>query len=399
MTIPLKSALNVEPAGRPERTPLVIERIGELGQFWALRNEWNELLRASGSHRLFLTWEWMYTWCRHFLEDRRLSIVTVRSGGELLAVAPLALRPSRFQRLLPFPALEFLGTGSVGSDYLDLLVRRGLEDEVLGALASHLTEGKEVLELSCVESTAAVANTLAVQLRRRGWGAQTTTTDTCPRIDLSGHTWESYLGSLGSTHRYNWRRRMKGLEKQWRVRLELARTEEQRAESMRVLMALHQQRWHERGSPGAFHTPALVAFHEEVSRLALQQGWLRLYVLRIDDKPAAALYGFLYNGTFYFYQSGFDPALGRHSVGLVLMGLAIKSAIDEGARVYDFLRGDESYKFLWAREERRLVRLELFPPCARGRVWRRTVALRARIKQWFGLASTAGPAGPSEERT
>src|SRR5689334_6971611 len=349
MSIPLKGMLNPEPAGRPGapadagHAPLVIERIGSLDQFRDLRDEWSELLQASASRRLFLTWEWMHTWCRHLLEDRQLHLLTVRCGGELVAIAPLALRPSRPQRVLPFSALEFLGMGSVGSDYLDLLIRRGHEDAVQGALAAYLTEHKFILELSRVEASAAQASALARQLRRHGWDAKTTTTDTCPLIDLSRHTWESYLASLGSTHRYNWRRRLKGLEKQWKVRLDLARSEDQRAESMRVLIALHQRRWHQRGSPGAFHTSGLVGFHEEISRLALQPRGLRPYVLRLDENPAAALYGFSYNGTFYFYQSGFDPGLGKHSVGLVLMGLAIRNAIEEGAKVYDFLRGDEPY--------------------------------------------------------
>ena len=64
-----------------------------------------------------------------------------------------------------------------------------------------------------------------------------------------------------------------------------------------------------------------------------------------------------------------------------MMGLAIKSAIEEGAAVYDFLRGDETYKSLWACEERELIRLELFPPCARGAFYRQTIELRLNIKK------------------
>ena len=399
MSIPMNRAAILDPAGLPDqaaaarRGPLVIEKIEDLERFAALRGEWADLLRASDAPRLFLTWEWMHTWCRHLLEDRRLHIVAVRCGGELAAIAPLAVRPSRLLRLLPFSALEFLGMGSVGSDYLDVVVRRGFEDEVQALLASYLSEHKFVLELCRVEAAGAQANGLARKLRQRNWHVRVATTDTCPLIDLSRHSWESYLNSLGSTHRYNFRRRLRGLEKQWRVRFEQVATEEQRVDAMRALIALHQKRWHQRGSPGAFHTAGLVAFHEELSRLALQQGWLRLYVLRLDDRPAAALYGFHYHGTFYFYQSGFDPALGKHSVGLVLMGLAIQSAIADGAKVYDFLRGDEPYKFLWAQGERRLVRLELFPPCARGRICQRTTELRWGIKKLLGFAAMVEPAG------
>ena len=136
---------------------------------------------------------------------------------------------------------------------------------------------------------------------------------------------------------------------------------------------MHQQRWRGRGGSSGLHTPRLVAFHEEFSRLALARGWLRLYTLTVDDHPIASIYGFRYADTFYFYQSGFDPRYGRHSVGLVALGLAIKAALEEGVREFDLLHGDEEYKFRWARRTRELQRLELYPPAVRTWLFRRVI--------------------------
>jgi CelD/BcsL family acetyltransferase involved in cellulose biosynthesis len=85
------------------------------------------------------------------------------------------------------------------------------------------------------------------------------------------------------------------------------------------------------------------------------------------------VYGFRYRDTFFFYQSGFDPRLARASVGLLAVGLSIKAAVEEGAREYDFLHGDEAYKFHWARRTREIGRLELYPPHVRGRLYRRAI--------------------------
>ncbi len=359
---------------------IVVEKVDSSQRFGTLKDEWNELLKDSTSDCLFLTWEWLHTWWKHLAGDRRLNIITVRIDGRLAAIAPLVQRSSQWRRLLPFPVLEFLGSGSVGSDYLDILVRRGQERQALAALAESLAGGKLMLEFSQVERSSAQAIGLALQLKQQGWIFTRHLTDFCPYIDLSGHDWESYLASLGSAHRYNLRRRIRNLEKQWSVRFERVQSEEQRTEALRELVRLHETRWRARNSPGVFHDPALVAFHDELSRLALRRGWLRLYVLRLDGRPVAALYGFNYHNTFYFYQSGFDPGYGRHSVGLVIMGLAIKSAIEEGLRVYDFLRGDESYKMLWTRDERELVRLGLYPSGEYGMVYRQAMELRWGIK-------------------
>jgi CelD/BcsL family acetyltransferase involved in cellulose biosynthesis len=158
--------------------------------------------------------------------------------------------------------------------------------------------------------------------------------------------------------------------KQFEVRFEQVRSEEQRREALSLLIALHNSRWRNRASSEAFYTADLVSLHDELSRLALEQGWLRLFVLWLDGKPAAALYGFSYHGVFYYFQAGFDPIYGKHSVGLVTMGLAIKSAIEEGVEEYDLLHGDEPYKFHWARAARELGRLELYPPGARGLLYK-----------------------------
>ena len=107
--------------------------------------------------------------------------------------------------------------------------------------------------------------------------------------------------------------------------------------------------------------------------LALESGWLRLYELRLDDRPVAATYCFAHYGRFYFYQGAFDERYRQHSLGLVAMGLTIRAAIEEGAVDFDMLYGEESYKWLWARETRRLERLELFPAHIGGRLHQRTV--------------------------
>jgi len=363
---------------------IVIEKIEDPDRFAQLREEWDRVLGDCATGGVFLTWEWMHTWWKHLAEDRRLHLLALRRDGELLALAPLAQRSARWRRLLPFRALEFLGTGSVGSDYLDVLVRRGCERPALGALAGHLAEHGGVLELARVNRAGGHAAELARMLQPSGWSHTVTTTDVCPYIDLSAADWDGYLARLGPSHRYNVRRRLRKLGQRFRVRLECAASEDQRHAALMELVRLHQMRWHELGQPGVFPNEPLVAFHEEFSGLALRRGWLRLFVLTVDDQPVAALYGLRYRDTFHFYQSGFDPAWRRHSVGLVTMALAIRHAIGEGATTFDFLRGDEPYKSLWTHTHRELVRIDLFPPTVRGALCRQTMDLRGSLKRGLG---------------
>lgn len=358
-----------------------LDTIHDEADFERLREEWNELLEDSASDCLFLTWEWLHTWWKHLRGSRKLHIITLRRGGRLIAVAPLAVRPPAAKRLLPFRVVEFLGTGQVGSDYLDVIVRREAEEEALAALGDRLGEEKLMFELAQVRKDSSLVAALAARLGRHGWTSAAQRTEVCPYIPLAGHSWDTYLSGLGADHRYNFRRRLKNLGKQFDVRFEPVASESRRREVLGTLVELHNRRWEERGGSTAFHTAGLLSFHEDLSRLAFERGWLRLFALRLNGNTAASLYGFRYGRTFYFYQSGFDSAYLKHSIGLVTMGLAIKSAIEEGAGEYDLLHGDEAYKSHWAGTARDLERLELYPPGGRGVYYRSTVSLTRAVRR------------------
>jgi CelD/BcsL family acetyltransferase involved in cellulose biosynthesis len=354
--------------------PPQVERITDVDAFGALRQAWNDLVEASDCG-VFLTWEWLFTWWKHLGEDRRLSILAVRRGSELVALAPFALRPRSLSRAQPLPLLEFLGSGFVGSDYLDVIVRQGSDAEARQALVAYLSKDRPALKWTNLKQGESAAAGVLAGLSERGWATAETKTNICPFIPLAGVTWDSYLASLSAEHRYNFHRKWKRLNRDYAVRFEQVRTGEQCREAIDLLIAQHNLRWETRGGSDAFHNDSLVEFHREWTQVALERGWLRLYVLRLNEKPAACLYGLMYRGTFYFYQSSFDAAYQQCSVGLLAMGLAIQSAIGEGAREYDLLHGSESYKSHWSRDSRDLARLEAFPPSVLGKFWRVSVDL------------------------
>jgi hypothetical protein len=298
--------------------------------------------------------------------------LAVRAGGELIAVAPFRITAGTAY----LPCLEMLGTGDAGSDYLDVIVRRGWEDDALAAIEQFIRLQHTPLRLTHL-GPSAVAEQLADRLAERGWTRTQAAGGICPYIRLTGHTWDSYLATLGASHRANVRRRIRALEQKFEVRFQQVTTELERRVAMPALMDYHTRRFDAHGT--AFGSKATRAFHDEVTRLALERGWLRLYVLRLNGDPAAVMYGFVYNDTFYFYQHGFDDRYQQHSIGLVLMGLTIRAAIGEGAAEFDMLWGIEPYKFLWARDRRELRNIHLFPASIGGSIHRHLFTARRRV--------------------
>ena len=130
-----------------------IQRIQDLSGFAALRPHWDGLLAASGANNPFLTFEWLHAWWTNLRGNARLQTIAVWSDNELIAIAPLmsTRTPGWFTRL------EFLGTGHAGSDYLDLIVRRGRESEALDALAHFVASERQTLMLEHVPETSLAA--------------------------------------------------------------------------------------------------------------------------------------------------------------------------------------------------------------------------------------------------
>jgi CelD/BcsL family acetyltransferase involved in cellulose biosynthesis len=366
--------------------PLVLEsalsvaEVNDTATFRGLRDEWNELLADSDSNCFFLTWEWLYSWWENLAESRQLQILTVRAQGRLIAIAPFALRSPSLSSGHPYPVLEFLGSGYAGSDYLDIIVRKHFERQAVEAIAVHLGQRECMVKWTNLSPQAQVGG-LASKLSESGWSCESTVTNLCPYIPLEGKTWPSYLAELSSQHRYDYHRKLRRLNREFTVTFERALAPRECSEALDLLIELHNSRRSTLGGSDAFHTPELRAFHHELVIRAMDRGWLRLFVLKLNGKPAAALYGLNYGEKFYFYQSGFDPAYNRWSVGLITMGLSIQAAIEEGAHEYDLLHGDEPYKSHWSRHSRDLTRFELFPPGLVGQLFHGSVDLLRSARQ------------------
>ena len=176
------------------------------------------------------------------------------------------------------------------------------------------------------------------------------------------------------------RRRLRAVNADFGVQFDLVDSHHERRDALDELIQYSERRWKNDGGTAAFPSPELVAFHHHVTRRAMDEGWLRLYTLRLNGVIAGVMYGFVVDKKFFFYQHGYDDTYARHSLGLVVMAMSIRAAIEEGVREFDMLYGHESYKSLWAREHRPLTRLQLFPPHVTGTLMRKQVETRQALR-------------------
>jgi CelD/BcsL family acetyltransferase involved in cellulose biosynthesis len=196
-----------------------------------------------------------------------------------------------------------------------------------------------------------------------------------PVVEFGGASWEEFFAGCSRNVRQDarWRERM--LVREYDARFHQG--DPGRFESdFDTLLALHDLRW--RGA-SLFSGPER-AFQREFARLAADRGWLRLWFLELNGKPAAAWYGFRFGNSYAAYQSGRDPAFERLSLGTALDWYTIRVACEEGASEYRYLRGGERYKYRFATNDPGLVSIAV----ARGVLGRSLLSLRLRFRENTG---------------
>ena len=108
------------------------------------------------------------------------------------------------------------------------------------------------------------------------------------------------------------------------------------------------------GAKGRFMTSGMEEFF---TALAGQAGWQVDLLCGADGRPAAATFSWAAADGFYLYNSAFDRT-SEASPGIVLLSMLIERAIEATCPTFDFLKGDEPYKFRLGATARPLYRFE-----------------------------------------
>jgi CelD/BcsL family acetyltransferase involved in cellulose biosynthesis len=331
---------------------LVVEELSGADALSSLAPEWQALFDVTNASP-FLSWEWISAWHKWLGRGKHPRLFCAREGG--LLVGLLALGEEE-RRLKGTPArvrrISFLGDQLGGSDYLDVLALPGYEQECARVLFGHVAERVDfdIMELDGLPCDSPSAPWLAWR-----FGSDTNfkyrlePRYVCPQVRL-GKSWEDLLRGFSRASYFS--RNMRRLRKLPGFDHRVVTAPGQAVEAFERFLVLHELSWASRGGSSATGSRSVKDFHRDVVvRLALA-GRLRFEEIWIDGACRASLYGISGGERYCFYLSGYDPAWAKHSLGFAVIGLSIAGAVERGVKIYDLLRGAESYKFEWANETR-----------------------------------------------
>ena len=86
-------------------------------------------------------------------------------------------------------------------------------------------------------------------------------------------------------------------------------------------------------------------------------GPVRLMFLTVGARRIAAGILVVDGDRLMFYNAGSDPEARELSPGVLLAGESVRFASEHGMRAFDFLRGNEPYKYEWGSVDEPIQRL------------------------------------------
>ena len=320
--------------------------------FKSLASEWDSLVDRAMTATPFQKLGYQKAWWTHLGPGELYTIVLRDPAQNLCAVCCLYL----LEDILYF-------NGCVEeTDYLDLIVPEHAARQawtlVFDTLESDQFPRWQGLSLCNIPEQSPSREILADLARARGYTVQSRVQDVCPII-LLPDTFDDYLMALDKKQRHEIRRKIRRASAA-STELHVVASDETLDSAVEDFLRLLQlsttekEGWLNEGRRRVFH---------EVAAEAQDQGNLQLLFLRQGTRNIAALFNFDYKGRIWVYNSGMDIVeFGKLSPGVVLTAAAIELAIEAGRHTFDFLRGDEEYKYRFGARDTHIYHLQLDRP-------------------------------------
>jgi len=296
----------------------------------ACRDDWHQLFARAAHTSPFVSYEWFAALDRHLLQ-RSPEIIMFWRDDTLLGIAPVEVMDD---------TLVFIADERV-TDLCDVICDREYTQEIIAALARMIIHDDLGVRLFPVEEDSPLAQLLPASVN----DMKIEQGDICPFIRLSG-SWDAYLGTINGKLRHELRRKLRKADATTFTSLP-----GKDITALFDLMAASDQ------SKQQFLTSEVRGFFKAIASSFEELGWLRLRGTYLSDTLISILFSFQLRETVYLYNSGFDPETAHLSPGIVSICQDIQEAIEAGINHYDFLRGDEEYKYRFGAENRNTVRL------------------------------------------
>lgn len=324
---------------------------------------WNTLVEQSISDTPFSRYEYLCEWWKtlgggewNVQEDSRppeLVLISAIENDQLIGIAPLFIAEYEGQR-----ALMLIGSIEI-SDYLDLIVGAQDHTRFLSGLLDFLTSSRadqwSALDWYNLPDSSPTLGALQEEAAKRGWNHHEEVYRPTPRIALND-SFDEYLSRLDKKQRHEIRRKMRrAAESEKNVRFHVIDPTADLESEMNAFFDLMVQD----PNKEKFLHPEMREQMSVTIRNAFERNYLWLAFLEVDGVKTAASLNFDYKNKLWGYNSGVGREHMELSPGWVLLAHVIQWCCEHGRYEFDFMRGDEEYKYRFGGVNRFVMRVKL----------------------------------------
>ena len=347
--------------------PVHVASVKHEAEFAALKIPWNTLANQSAVASVFLTHEWFsaaWAWRRL---DSSLEVLLLSRSGTPTAILPLIRTRAKKGRARYLELLTVPDTQSC-----DMIVSSSTAHELGAALATALAGRKDwdVLKLGYLTPAGEVAQQLVPALSRLGCHVSTEDGGRNLFVPLNDR-WEVYYSSRSRRLKKANNLASNRLHNAGAVRIDhlepRSTSVEELNHALDAIIGISRCSW-KKTTGNSLDQPGPQAFIRTLSAAARENGWLSMWLARVDGKPVAMEYQLIDRGNVHALRADFDASCTHLSPGAFLFRQIMEQLFGNGLRRYYMGPGENAYKQHWADEGEPLLRIFVYNRTCRGQI-------------------------------
>lgn len=321
------------------------------------RSDWDSLVAVSARPTPFSRWTFHRAWWDAYgsTAEPRYLVACQPDRSGIKAILPLMMRSAPAgPEAGPARRTVFMAA-SYHADYATLLCDPADLSVVTETFACQLARDLggpwDVIDLRRLRHDDPTVDVVARALGSALPGGRVTVEqeDVCPVATLpESGDWEDYLATLDKKARHEVRRKLRRAEAVGPVRFREMSLE---PASVDAFIELHQARWGAHGlfpdTPGGERSRRFLHRLTELEAAEGTRAQLVLGSVTVDGRVIAATVAFDDGETCYYYNAGVDPTARELSPGVTGTAAYLRDRMAAGRTRFDFLRGNEPYKYEW----------------------------------------------------
>lgn len=308
--------------------------IKRFGSFEEVKPEWQQIENSTFLYP-FQSWWYNNLFAQHFSNMQDMYLLGVYEDKTVRAIGAFEIIDQ---------AVTFLGTKDVSKDSAIVQDITDFADVVYSEEGKHQTS--DIWQTIFDYFTKADVTTFDFTYVRQDsptyavleTEGQVQQVETSPFVMLP-HTWDEYLTTLERKERHELKRKIRRLEQDTAFHL---------CKDQTIKEDFHEFiRLHKLSDPhkAKFMTEDMEKFFWDLVTCEKNNWQIHFCSLFREHRQVASVMAFMNTTHTLLYNSGFDPEYSYYSVGLLVKAFLLKKSIEQGKSIYDFLRGNERYKY------------------------------------------------------